>query len=185
MPPVIVVNEDVEKYEEQYNGELITIPARGSIEMDRQDAIEFFGSYTPTARKINGVMKRQVKALRKYCPFCAETTPSGQVIYKVADPPATHECYIQRGFGQALKIHCRCGIPFAGTDAEKQLNAHMITMHGESYRIVGGAGSDEGQNDKIAKLEAKVELMTQLLLEKQVESEESEPKRGGRPRKGE
>lgn len=54
MPVVKVWNDNVYEYKETFKGELKLIPAKGYIEMEYEDAIDFKGAYSPIITDGNG-----------------------------------------------------------------------------------------------------------------------------------
>lgn len=101
---VKVHNDNVFDYQEDYRGRKITIPAKSSIEMEYDDAIQFQGTWTAARKDGNGAPLREFFKM-----------------IRVEEPPLA-----QQGVKQdpLMCIACR----YMGKDA-KDLQGHVIEAH--------------------------------------------------------
>lgn len=111
MPKVKVHNDNIYPYEETFKGEKIHIPAKGHIEMEYGEAIQFKGTFNSPVRDADG-----------------NDTPKGYKMIRVEEPPVTES--LDSKLPENLCLACR----YLGK-SKADLLEHVHTAHSEQFAV--------------------------------------------------
>ena len=124
MPQVRVYNDNVHPYQEEFKGETVKIPSKGSIEMEFYDAHEFLGSFNapkldydgnPTAasykmlRIETGGALPEIEVVKNVCVACAYKASSEKDLEEHAKASHAHQVLVDEIAEKELKVRKKAG----------------------------------------------------------------------------